>query len=111
VADLVAAVGWDRGRVDLRDDHLVGWTCPDCGATGPGRGRVAAVAVAGARCPACGGDRTPEVVASVAVHPDRPSPRLTDLGLAPDEVLGIRRAGARRHVWVRGVDPDLPPGW
>jgi adenylyltransferase/sulfurtransferase len=113
-AAFVAGIAWpDSGGavVDLGDNHLTQWWCPDCEVR-QGAGVPATLIHHGdSLCPSCNGSRQPAFVTAVQVPGPLAEVPLFELGVRSDELLSVRVGGEERHVWLRRLDERLPRTW
>jgi adenylyltransferase/sulfurtransferase len=87
--------------LDLSRDVIVRLTCPDCGATAPGRAVLGAVRESDAACPACRSHRVVEIASSISRDGDvdlQQTP--ADLGLPPWDVIVARNGLDAQQAWL-----------
>ncbi len=119
-ADLVAAA-WPEATsaeaaregyaLELGDDHVVGWSCPACGAQRLDGRPAVLVSFGESACSACGEAAMPVAVSVLEVPGDDSAMPLVRLGVRCDEVLVARRGLDERFVWLSRPDSRLPASW
>jgi adenylyltransferase/sulfurtransferase len=97
--------------VDLVDDYVIGWICPNCGRVGPEGRPASLIAWGDSACPQCGEGRQPQSISQVPVPGEYSTMTLGDLGVRYDEILPVRSGFAERFVWLKLADPRLPASW
>lgn len=111
IADIVAAVGFPEGTVELPGDLITTWTCPTCETIDPARIAVSFATQDDARCRGCGEPRQPAATSTVAAGDELWNEPLAAAGLVGDDVLAVRSGDEYRYVWPTAPHPDLPEDW
>lgn len=110
-AGVVRAAGWTEATVELADDLIVSWRCPNCETTATAPISLRLASAADARCPDCGTGRQPS--STMTIHPSSPlwDTTLDDAGVCDDDLLAVRVGDTYRYVWPRRPHPELPGSW
>jgi len=100
----------DSAVVELGDDHVTEWFCPNCDVR-TWAGRPAPLVVLGdADCPTCHESRQFETASSIAIGTADADRAAAEYGVRPDEVLAVRHGSEYRYVWLTS-DEQTPDDW